>query len=77
VRGILIVCGLFGQGGARRQISYLAVIVVVVQFKKKKKRIAPFASLVVVTKQSLHMVSEMVQSVTWEHFGFHCYDILL
>jgi hypothetical protein len=38
VHGILIFCGLFGQGGTHRQISYLAVIVVVVQFKQKKKK---------------------------------------
>jgi hypothetical protein len=34
--------------------------------KKKKKKIAPVIRVVVVTRWSLHMVSEPVQPTTWD-----------
>jgi hypothetical protein len=51
VRGVIVICCLFCECGARCQTCCLAVIVVVILLKKKKSALS--ASLVVVTMGSL------------------------
>jgi hypothetical protein len=45
--------------------------------KKKKKNCTCYKRFVGVTRRSLHMVSERVQPVTWDRYGFRCYDLII